>query len=127
MTHEERAKRWRRLLLAGFGCCLAVLLFALLARQGIGIPCLFHKITGLLCPGCGNSRAALALLRLDFAGALQYNMLFPLEFFYLGWIIFFCCREYLKGNPFSYRPKHIWLDITVLILVATWWVLRNLI
>lgn len=32
-----------------------------LLREG-GIPCLFHEFTGLYCPGCGGTRAAIALL-----------------------------------------------------------------
>lgn len=27
-----------------------------------GAPCIFHKATGLYCPGCGGTRALLALL-----------------------------------------------------------------
>lgn len=40
---------------------------------GVGIPCPFHALTGWYCPGCGISRLCLALLRLDFAAALQSN------------------------------------------------------
>lgn len=28
-----------------------------------GMPCLFHRFTGLYCPGCGGTRAFLMLLR----------------------------------------------------------------
>lgn len=39
----------------------------------LAVPCLFHVITGLQCPGCGVSRMCLALLRLDLPGAWQAN------------------------------------------------------
>ena len=42
---------------------------------GEGIPCPFHALTGLHCPGCGMTRAAALLLRGDLAGALQHNVL----------------------------------------------------
>ncbi|MFI5181027.1 MAG: DUF2752 domain-containing protein [Thermoanaerobaculia bacterium] len=38
-------------------------------------PCLFREVTGLPCPTCGGTRAALALLSGDIAGALHANPL----------------------------------------------------
>lgn len=38
-------------------------------------PCLFHSVTGLFCPGCGLTRAAHALVHLDFARAFEMNAL----------------------------------------------------
>jgi hypothetical protein len=38
-------------------------------------PCPFHAFTGVPCPGCGTTRAALALARGDVAGALGWNPL----------------------------------------------------
>ena len=38
-------------------------------------PCPFHALTGLPCPGCGTTRAALALARGDVAAALGWNPL----------------------------------------------------
>ena len=40
---------------------------------GLWLPCPFHALTGLECPGCGVTRMCLALLRLDFAGAWAAN------------------------------------------------------
>ena len=46
--------------------------------DGEGIPCPFHAVTGLHCPGCGMTRAAALLLRGDVAGAAAHNvLLFP--------------------------------------------------
>ena len=39
------------------------------------IPCIFHKITGLLCPGCGISRMIIAMFHGDFYKAFCYNKL----------------------------------------------------
>ena len=125
MTENEMRKRRRRLLQGAAAALAAVAVFYILAKLGIGIPCLFHQITGLQCPGCGNSRAALALMGLDIKGALGYNLLFPLEFGYIGWVLFHCCRNYLQGKGFFYKPPVIGIDIGVLAAVLGWWVLRN--
>ena len=39
-------------------------------------PCLFRRITGIPCIGCGLSRAWLAALRLDFYSAFRYHPMF---------------------------------------------------
>lgn len=43
------------------------------ARQGF--PCLFRRITGLYCPGCGGTRAVLYLLRGNIGRSLWYHPL----------------------------------------------------
>lgn len=48
--------------------------YALFVRvAGLGIPCPFHALTGLDCPGCGVSRMCMALLRLDVRAAWEAN------------------------------------------------------
>lgn len=39
-------------------------------------PCLFRRITGIPCIGCGLSRAWLAALRLDFYSAFRHHPMF---------------------------------------------------
>lgn len=41
-------------------------------------PCVFHRLTGLQCPGCGATRAMHALVHGDFVGALHDNAMFVL-------------------------------------------------
>ncbi|WP_409346132.1 DUF2752 domain-containing protein [Paenibacillus sp. MBLB4367] len=54
----------------------------------IGVPCLFHELSGFYCPGCGITRAATSLLRLDFHQAFHYNpLLFFLVPMYITYII----------------------------------------
>ena len=43
------------------------------SRQGH--PCLFHRITGWYCPGCGGTRAIKYLLKGDIIKSLQYHPL----------------------------------------------------
>lgn len=70
-TSKERALRlagWAGLIL---GIGLAYALFVHLT--GWGVPCPFHTVTGLWCPGCGVTRMCLSLLRLDLRGAWRAN------------------------------------------------------
>lgn len=120
-------RRLLRLGLLTLGLASAAAVFVLLAKAGIGIGCPFHKLTGLQCPGCGNSRAAMALLRLDFAAAFSYNPTFPLQFGYLGWVYLSCCASYLKGKRFTYNPLVPALDVVLLVIFILWGILRNLI
>lgn len=90
--------------------------------------CLFHEVTGLHCPGCGNTRAAQALLNGDVAEAFRQNAytLIALPFLavaawrtWLAWI----CPAWVKPPRFRWRHSYT--------LVAVWgmmafWVLRNL-
>lgn len=54
----------------------AAALFFYLADPAIAhgyLPCVFHRVTGLLCPGCGGQRAAHLLLHGELAAALRSN------------------------------------------------------
>ncbi|GMK40290.1 hypothetical protein PCCS19_33460 [Paenibacillus sp. CCS19] len=59
-------------LIAGAGL---LYLLIWLPLTGIGIPCVFHLVTGLYCPGCGITRTTLSLLHGQLAQAFRYNPL----------------------------------------------------
>lgn len=47
--------------------------YVLYRLTGLGLPCLFHKLTGLYCPGCGVTRMVVDASRFDLAGAFSDN------------------------------------------------------
>ena len=44
------------------------------ALSGVLPSCPFHRLTGLYCPGCGNTRSVLALMDGDLLLSLRYNI-----------------------------------------------------
>jgi hypothetical protein len=57
---------------------MALLQTVLVALHQPGWPCPFRAATGLPCPGCGLSRAMVALLRGDWRTALAFHAFAPL-------------------------------------------------
>jgi hypothetical protein len=123
---KKRLLQYRRQI----GLCLfwgGVGLFYYILNQltGFAIPCLFHKITGLSCPGCGVSRMAIRLFHLDFFGAAKENLaiacLLPL------WIVAIFLRVLWNPSWFQKNslPEKIllWGSIVVLLLFG---IVRNL-
>ncbi len=118
--------RIRRIVLVSVFAAVSCLGLYLLVRAGMRIPCVFHLVTGFKCPGCGNTRAVLALMRGEILAALRYNWLFPVEFFYLGWVYCHTAYRYYKTGKVSYRPPFLWLDGLMLFGIVLWGVLRNI-
>ncbi len=108
-----------------FMIIVLVLIYCLFLKiTGIGIPCIFHKITNLYCPGCGMTRAFLALLQFDFVKAIQYN---ALVFIILPFIIFYILYvniNWINGKMKKDLPKA--LVITLLIIFLAFAILRNI-
>lgn len=126
ITKKEKSRRIRNIVLITAGFITAAVILYILAKNGISVDCPINKFTGLLCPGCGNTRAVMALLRLDIAGAFSFNPLFPIEFFYLIWVYVFACKKYLKTKRFSYSPPYQWLDLAILVILTVGTVIRNI-
>ena len=96
------------------------------ALSGHGLPCLFHRFTGLLCPGCGMSRAMGALLRLDFPAAFSYNLLWPLYGGYVLFVYLSAVIPYVRHGKANLSPRPQWVHWAVLGVVLVYGVLRNL-
>ena len=58
-----------------FLCVIGIMFLYFAMVDNIGIPCVFHEITGLYCPGCGATRAIVSLCKFNFYQAIRYNVL----------------------------------------------------
>lgn len=128
MTSSEK-KRLVKVIAITMACILAVVSAALfISFIGRGIPCFFNDITGLQCPSCGSTRAAIALLRLDFKRAFSLNAMFPLEFGYIFYLYALLCINYIKkGRPSFTSPSGLaWIDYSALVLFIGWGIVRNI-
>jgi hypothetical protein len=104
---------------------MAVVFFFDPATSNFYPVCLFHKLTGYNCPGCGATRALFALLHGHFLRALHDNALFV--FFltvFAVWSAWFGWRK-MRNHPASLNlpPKLLWAFLAAAIGFA---VLRNL-
>lgn len=100
--------------------------YVLLSYFKLGIPCIFHKITGLLCPGCGISRMIVAMIHLDFQLAYLYN---PVIFVFSPLIIYFCIRLYIawiKNQSCILNRIEIFLLYVLIITLLIFGIVRNL-
>lgn len=66
------------IILIGIAYCIFVNL------TGVGIPCVFRKVTGYKCPGCGVTSMCTNITKLHFKEAMESN---PFLFFTMPFII----------------------------------------
>lgn len=90
------------------------------------MPCIFHELTGFYCPGCGGTRAFLALITGHPIISFLYN---PAVIYAAGVLIFYAVWGilYAAGKGAFKRPKFylafVWIFIAILIANCT---VRNL-
>lgn len=104
----------------------AALYYFLYKRFGFGIPCLFNLITGLKCPGCGNTRAIDELLHLRFENALAHNYMMPAEVIFIVYIAARYTYKYIKTGTRSLDAGSEPVAAVFLALLLIWWVVRNI-
>ena len=111
-------------LLIFFVIGIAYLIWVLLTD--IRVPCVFHEVTGLLCPACGITRMIVATVKLDFAVAYSYNKLIFLTWPLIVIPLLHTEIRYIKigeRNPGKLSIL-LWIEIGLLVVFG---VIRNLI
>lgn len=119
------AKRVKRVCVAGAALLCAGLFYArFINRTGLYVPCVFHLMTSLNCPGCGMTRMCLAVLRGDLHTAYLSNrgvfILLPLLAFSILMGVF---RYITETKVTKYERTLDWL---LLFLLCAWFIIRNI-
>lgn len=104
---------------------IAVYLFFDPASSAWMPQCIFHRLTGLQCPGCGMQRMLHALLTGDFQAAWHYNafLLCALPFlFFMIWL------ELARKRVPRLYARFYSLPMILIIsgLLVGWFIFRNL-
>ena len=71
------------------------------------------------------TRAAVSLLRLDFAAAFSYHALWPVFVAYFAWVGISDATVYVKKGVLRLLPGARWIHAVVLVIVVGYGILRN--
>lgn len=94
-------------------------------RIGLGLPCVFHSLTGLYCPGCGGTRAVRALLKGDLWMSFQYH---PLVLYVLFAFLLEMIVRKLTGMEKDLESSNKRIRIYILVgagIVVVNWIFKN--
>lgn len=84
------------------------------------LPCLLHSVTGLYCPGCGGTRAVLALLRGDFYQSFVYHPFVIYCAAVGGWFMLSQFIERVSRHHIriglKYRNIYLWIALCIVML-----------
>ena len=123
----EKLERRNKLVASLFKLFAVLLGYYIFVRlTGLAIPCLFHEITGLKCPGCGITHMMLNIAQLRFKDAFFCN---PLMFVLFPMICAGLCAkllfmpEWLEIHSKVYRT----IEIILLSAVMIFGIVRNIV
>lgn len=122
------SKRIRKLILSLLIIIIMLIFFLYLNKNyGFYIPCLFHKLTNLYCPGCGITRCIVSLLKGNISEAFKYNQLVFILLPFLT--VYFIYKIYLyltnsQDEIIKKIPNITW--IILLIITILFGILRNI-
>ncbi len=90
-----------------------------------GMPCLFRTITGLYCPGCGGTRALIALLHGNLILSFFYH---PLVLYVAVLAVIYlvsCVVSFAAKEPgFRFNPGSAYL-VTALVIIIINFLVKN--
>ena len=118
--------KWPVLISGSVAALGAAILFCFDPSQYAFYPhCIFHQVTGYLCPGCGGLRAMHQLLHGNLANAWHFNALLvaSLPLLSLWGAMTLWRRHFHNRTPGQFRLAWLWSGLTVVLLFG---ILRNL-
>ncbi len=103
---------------------LGISYFFWLKITHIPIPCIFRKITGLRCPGCGITTMIMRSAKLDFSGAFAANpFLFVTAPLLLGELVYYVV---LRSRGKSLPRWNDRLTICYTVALCAFGIMRNI-
>ena len=130
MEKQEKNCRPDNLYYCGIVLPLAGILFLALLRllkiplNHILLPCIFHKLTGLYCPGCGGTRAVYWLLKGNEAYSLHYHSIVLYGAVLYVWYMLSNTVQYVSRGRISigmkYRPVYGKIAVVLLVVNTIW-------
>ena len=121
---SKRKKQTLHSLCAGFVFFLALYIYTRFFTVGL---CLFYRVFGIPCFGCGLSRAFVCIMHFDFAGAVEHHVLaLPL---FVGMFIYFviCVFDLMLNTDLIQRVdrflgrKYMFVLYAIIVLLAYWY------
>lgn len=87
--------------------------------------CYFRTHFHLYCPGCGGSRAAIALLQGNITESLRYNpitLLFLLDIILITLIVIV---NHISGEKYTFSKLRLLYNVGFLVFIVFYFLLRN--
>lgn len=110
-----------RLFLTGLGI---IAIYTFMSEKSAGdvtlIPCLFHSVTEIPCPGCGMTRACISISQANFADAWYYH---PFSFLIVGLCIavaFFPLQTRKIWSNYTQKTRTIVLILGIVFCLSIW-------
>lgn len=112
-------------------CCIALAIGVVVLNDLFGIklaslipPCIFHKVTGLYCLGCGGTRAVFALVRGNIIKSLFFHPFVVYTALVGGWFMISQTIERVtKGKvqiAMHFRMIYIWIGVALAVINFLW-------
>ena len=89
------------------------------------IPCIFYKLTGIKCAGCGMTRAIHNLLNGRIKEAIWYNLMLLPSAVIFSYSTYRYLRYIIKDEPIVNKPFDIILKI-FLVVIIIFMIARNM-
>lgn len=113
---RERYRKFLFIILFVLGLIVLTYVYNSEPENGPILPCLFNRLTGYKCPGCGMTRAANAIMHRDIRAAYGYNKLLFIT--PIGLMVYIFFRIFNRETD-----KLLWLYILIIILYG---IIRNI-
>ncbi len=123
----------KKLYILGLGMSILVFfvwgisLFTPFSLKSIVPPCMLHQLTGLYCPGCGGTRAVMALMEGRWVSSFFYHPVVLYSFLLAAYFMVTNSLQFMSRHKWKigmrYRDRYLYLMIGIL---GVNWVVQNL-